>query len=59
MTYSRMSASSSSILPRIERKLKAATQQSRVGAGTPAEAYRLARMAEHLNQVFIEESLCA
>jgi glycogen(starch) synthase len=47
------------ILPRIERKLDAAARQSRAGAGTSADAYRLARMAEQLTQVLIQESRCA
>jgi glycogen(starch) synthase len=47
------------LLPRIERKLVAASRQSRAGAGTPGEAYRLARMAEQLTQVLLEETLCA
>ena len=44
------------ILPRIERKLAAAARQSRSGAGTSGEAYRLARMAEQLTQTLIQES---
>ena len=43
------------ILPRIERKLAAAARQSRAGAGTAAEAYRMARMAEQLTQVLLQE----
>ena len=47
------------ILPRIERKLSSAARQSRAGAGTTAEAYRLARMAEHLTTVLYQEALSA
>jgi glycosyltransferase involved in cell wall biosynthesis len=47
------------ILPRIEGKLAAAARQSRDGGGTPAEAYRMARLAEQLARVLIQESLCA
>jgi glycosyltransferase involved in cell wall biosynthesis len=47
------------ILPRIEAKLRAASGQSRAGAGTSAEAYRMARMAEQLTQVLIQEAVSA
>ena len=47
------------ILPRIERKLSAAARRPRAGAGTAAEAYRLARMAEQLTQVLIAEAASA
>ncbi len=47
------------ILPRIERKLAAAARQSRAGAGTADEAYRMARMAEQLTQALYQESLSA
>ncbi len=47
------------ILPLIERKLAAAARQSRAGAGTTDEAYRMARMAEQLTQVLCQESLSA
>ncbi len=47
------------ILPRIELKLAAAAQRSRAGAGSAAEAYRLARLAEQLTQTLIQESLSA
>jgi glycosyltransferase involved in cell wall biosynthesis len=43
------------ILPRIERKLAAAARQSRSGAGTAEEAYRMARMAEQLTQALYQE----
>jgi glycosyltransferase involved in cell wall biosynthesis len=46
------------ILPRVERKLAAAARQSRGGGGTPDEAYRMARLAEQLTQVFLQESTC-
>src|SRR5262249_20964311 len=45
------------ILPRVEGPLAAAARQSRAGAGTAAEAYRMARMAEQLTQVLILDSL--
>jgi glycosyltransferase involved in cell wall biosynthesis len=44
------------ILPRIERKLALAAQQSRTGKGNAADAYRLARMAEQLTQSLVQES---
>jgi glycosyltransferase involved in cell wall biosynthesis len=47
------------ILPRIERMLVRASRQSRAGAGTAEDAYRLARMAEQMTQWLIQESLCA
>jgi glycogen(starch) synthase len=47
------------ILPQIERTLRQAARQSRAGAGTASEAYRLARMAEQLTQVLIQESFVA
>jgi glycosyltransferase involved in cell wall biosynthesis len=43
------------ILPRIERKLAAAARQPRTGAGTAAEVYRMARLAEQLTQVLYQE----
>jgi glycosyltransferase involved in cell wall biosynthesis len=48
-------------LPRIEGQLRDAALRGRAGhrRGTPAEAYRLARMAEQLTQALIQESLCA
>jgi glycosyltransferase involved in cell wall biosynthesis len=42
-------------LPRIERKLAAAARQSRAGAGSAAEAYRMARLAEQLTQGLYQE----
>jgi glycosyltransferase involved in cell wall biosynthesis len=45
------------ILPRIEARLAAAARQSRAGAGSAAEAYRLARLAEQLTQTLIQEAL--
>lgn len=47
------------ILPRIERTLADAARQSRDGAGTAAEVYRMSRMAEQLTQVLILESRSA
>ncbi|MEO6809437.1 MAG: glycosyltransferase family 4 protein [Isosphaeraceae bacterium] len=47
------------IIPRIEDHLRRASRQSRAGAGTPEEAYRLALLAEKLSRVLIHESLCA
>jgi glycosyltransferase involved in cell wall biosynthesis len=44
------------IVPRIERKLEAAANRPRAGAGTTAEAYRLARMAEQLTQILVQEA---
>ena len=43
------------ILPRIERALAGASRQSRAGAGSAADAYRMARLAEQLVQVLIQE----
>jgi glycosyltransferase involved in cell wall biosynthesis len=47
------------LLPRVEGALAAAAGQSRQGAGTAAEAYRLARLAEKLTRVLLQESACA
>jgi glycosyltransferase involved in cell wall biosynthesis len=47
------------ILPRIEQMLVRASHRSRAGAGTAEDAYRLARMAEQMTQLLIQESLCA
>jgi glycosyltransferase involved in cell wall biosynthesis len=44
------------ILPRIEHKLAAAARQERKAAGTAADAYRMARLAEHLTQVLLQEA---
>jgi glycosyltransferase involved in cell wall biosynthesis len=43
------------LLPRIERVLERAAGQPRTGAGTAAEAYRLALLAEKLAQVIVQE----
>jgi glycosyltransferase involved in cell wall biosynthesis len=43
------------LLPRLEQVLAAGAQQSRAGAGTAAEAYRMARLAERLTQVLLQE----
>ncbi len=47
------------ILPRIERMLVDASRRPRQRAGTGAEAYRMARMAEQLAQALVQESRCA
>jgi hypothetical protein len=46
-------------VPRIERALERAARQPRSGAGTAAEAYRMALLAEKLTQVVIQEAACA
>jgi glycosyltransferase involved in cell wall biosynthesis len=43
------------LLPRIERALKTAARQSREGAGSSDEAYRLALLAERLTQVLVQQ----
>jgi glycosyltransferase involved in cell wall biosynthesis len=43
------------ILPRIERTLAGAAGRPRAAAGTAADAYRMARMAEQLTEVLIQE----
>ena len=43
------------LLPRIERALKTAARQSREGAGSSEEAYRLALLAERLTQVLVQQ----
>ena len=47
------------IAPKICEVLELAAGRPRIGAGTAAEAYRLARLAEKLSRVLIQESLCA
>jgi glycosyltransferase involved in cell wall biosynthesis len=50
------------ILPRIERTLATAAARARppqARAGTAADAYRMARIAEQLTQVFLQESISA
>ncbi len=47
------------IIPRIENALIEAARQSRDGAGSADEAYRLARLAEQLSQSLIQEAACA
>ena len=47
------------IAPKICEVLEDAAGRPRTGAGTAAEAYRLARLAEKLSHVLIQESLCA
>jgi glycosyltransferase involved in cell wall biosynthesis len=46
------------LFPRIERLLVRAAGQPRTGAGTSAEAYRLALLAEKLTQVLVQEPFC-
>jgi glycosyltransferase involved in cell wall biosynthesis len=43
------------IASRVERALQQAAEQSRAGAGTAAEAYHLAVLAEKLSQVLIQQ----
>ncbi|HWE38215.1 MAG TPA: glycosyltransferase family 4 protein [Isosphaeraceae bacterium] len=47
------------VLPTIERALACASATTRAGAGTAAEAYRMAVLAEKLSHVLIQEALCA
>jgi glycogen synthase len=47
------------ILPRIEQTLREATERRRAASGTPADAFRLARLAECLAHSFVQESQCA
>lgn len=47
------------ILPRIESVLERAARRPRRGAGSTAQAYRLALLAEKLAHVLIEEPMCA
>lgn len=47
------------ILPRIERILAAAAGQSHARAGSPDDAYRLARLAEQLSAAILQEALSA
>jgi glycosyltransferase involved in cell wall biosynthesis len=47
------------ILPRIEAKLVTAARLPRARAGNAAEAYRLARLAEQLTRMLIQEALSA
>ena len=47
------------VIPRIEKILQNAAKASRLGAGQPEEAYRLALLAEKTAQVVLQESLCA
>jgi glycogen(starch) synthase len=46
-------------VPRIERALAAAADRPRTGAGTAAEAYRMALLAEKLTRVLVQEAACA
>ncbi len=43
------------LIPTIEQSLERASRQSRAGAGSPDEAYRLAVLAEKLTNLFIQE----
>lgn len=45
------------LLPRIEDALRAAADRPRSGGGSPADAYRLAILAEKLGAILIQESL--
>lgn len=47
------------IVLRIEEILNRASQRARAGAGTPAEAYRMALLAEKLSRILVQESVCA
>lgn len=47
------------LFPRIEQALEGASGRSRAGAGTPADAYRMALLAEKLDRILIQEALCA
>jgi glycosyltransferase involved in cell wall biosynthesis len=47
------------LIGRIEALLARASRQPRTGRGTPAEAYRLALLAEGLTRVLVQENLCA
>jgi glycosyltransferase involved in cell wall biosynthesis len=44
------------IVPRIERVLREASARSRAGAGPPGDAYRLARLAEHVAEGLVREA---
>jgi glycogen(starch) synthase len=46
------------VIPRIDHILQNAAKASRLGAGRPEEAYRLAILAEKTTQVVLQESLC-
>jgi len=46
-------------VPKIERALKAVAGKPRVGAGTAAEAYRMALLAEKLTKVLVQEAAYA
>jgi glycogen synthase len=47
------------LMPRIERTLNQTAQQSRVGAGSTSEIYRMAVLAERLSQTIVQEPFCA
>ncbi|WP_435011084.1 glycosyltransferase family 4 protein [Tundrisphaera lichenicola] len=46
-------------VPRIEQALTSVAGRSRAGAGTSAEAYRMALLAEKLTKVLVQEAACA
>ncbi len=46
-------------IPRIEAALAGAASRPRLGAGTAAEAYRMALLAEKLTKVLVQEAACA
>ena len=48
---------SSVIIPKIETLMLEASTQDRTGAGLPADAYRMARMAEQMSSLLIQEAL--
>ena len=57
---SSVASSTSTRSPRGSRELlERAARRTRAGAGTAAEAYRLALLAEKLSKVLTQESLCA
>jgi glycogen(starch) synthase len=47
------------LLPRVEQALETAAEQSRSGAGTRDDAYRLALLAERLTEVLVQEPALA
>jgi glycosyltransferase involved in cell wall biosynthesis len=47
------------VTPRVIAALKRAAARPRLGAGLPADAFRLAMMAERMTHVFVHERMCA
>jgi glycogen(starch) synthase len=47
------------LMPRIERILNRSSERSKDGAGTTAEIYRMAVLAERLSQTIVQEPFCA